>query len=379
VTDYDIVVVGAGVVGLAVAARLAPRGRLLVLERHEGICRETSSRSSEVVHAGLYYPAGSLKATSCVRGRELLVERCAARGIAAPAVGKLVVALHEDELPGLEALARTALANGVPVESLDAATLRRRWPGVPGIQGLWSPNSGIVDSHALAASLEAEARSVGADVVFRSEVVGVEPGWRLAVRSGTDRVEVSARVVVNAAGLGQDRLSALAGLDVDALGLRQHPCKGSWFTIHERHRGRGGPLLYPVGSGGAAGLGVHLCRDVGGGLRLGPDAEWVDGPPFDLRVDPGRRDAFWRAGRRLMPWLEPDDLRPDQAGVRAKLAPPGGGFADFVVREESAAGHPGWVTMAGIESPGLTAALALAEEAERRLADARGWVSGTSD
>mgnify|MGYP002632221232 CR=1 FL=1 len=368
-TDYDFVVVGAGVVGLAVAAGLARRGRLLLVERHDGICRETSSRSSEVVHAGIYYPPGSLKARTCVRGKELLYRRCEERGIAAPTVGKLIVALEASELPRMQHLAERAAANCVPVERLDAADLRRRWPDVPGLAALWSPTTGVVDSHAYAASFEAEARARGADILFRSEVVGVDQGdgHRLTVRCGAEDAAVSARVVVNAAGLGQDRLSAMAGLDLDRLGIRQHPCRGSWFSISERHRGRIGTLLYPVGSASGGGLGVHLCLDVGGGMRLGPDWEWVQGPPFDLEVTDQHRDAFWQAGRRLMPWLERDDLRPDQSGVRAKLVPAAGAFRDFVLREESAEGRPGWVTLAGIESPGLTAAAALAEEVDGLL------------
>lgn len=371
-TDFDIAVVGAGIVGLAVAARLAARGSLLLLERHEGICRETSSRNSEVVHAGIYYPPGSLKARTCVRGRELLYRRCEARDIAAPRVGKLIVALDEGELPRMAALAARSGANGVPLEVLDREDLRRRWPGVPGLAALWSAHTGIVDSHRYAASFEAEARARGADVLLRSEVVAAsfDGVHRLRVRSGDEDAGLSARIVINAAGLGQDRLSERAGLDVDRLGYRQHPCKGHWFAIHERHRGRMSALLYPVGSAEGGGLGVHLCLDVGGGMRLGPDWQWVDGPPFDLSVDPRRADAFWAAGRRLMPWLERGDLRPEMAGIRAKLASRPGEFRDFVVREEAAEGLPGWVTLAGIESPGLTSAAALAEEVEAVLVGA---------
>ncbi len=366
--DYDVVIVGAGIVGLATAARLSATRSVLLLERHDGICRETSSRNSEVVHAGIYYPPGSLKARSCVRGKELLYARCEKHGIEAPRVGKLIVALDAEEAQRLDELEARASANGVSVERVGRGVLQAR--GVPGIEALWSPSTGIVDSHRYAASFEAEARAQGADVVFETEVLSAERvpgGFSLTVQSRGEQLVMRAAAVVNAAGLGQDRLSAAVGIDVDEAGYRQHPCKGSWFTISPRHRGRLDTLVYPVGSAGGGGLGVHLCLDVGGGMRLGPDWAWVDGPPFDLRVDPGKRRAFWEVGRRLLPWLEEADLSPDQSGVRAKLVPGPGLFRDFVLAEESARGLPGWVTVAGIESPGLTAAAALAEEVEGLL------------
>ncbi len=368
--DYDVAVVGAGVVGLAVAARLARLDRSLVLlERHEGICRETSSRNSEVVHAGLYYPTGSLKARTCVAGRRLLYERCDRLGIAAPRIGKLVVAADDSELPDLQALTRKALANGVEgLELLSKSALRAREPQVSGVGALWSPHTGVVDSHAFAASLLAEAEGEGADAVFRAEVLSAEPldggGYRLGTADGA----VTARVVVNAAGLGQPALSAAIGIDPDEPGYAQHPCKGVWFKVADRHRGRLKSLVYPVVEADAAYLGVHICIDVGGGLKVGPDLEWIDGPPFDLTVDPDKRRAFYETAARLLPWLEEEDLSPDQAGIRAKLLPRPG-FADFVVAEESGRGLPGWVTLAGIESPGLTASLALAEEVVRLLVE----------
>lgn len=364
--DYDVAVIGAGIVGLAVAAALArPQRSVLLLERHDGICRETSSRNSEVVHAGLYYEPSSLKARACVRGNELVYERCRRLGIGVSRIGKLVVAAGLDEVPDLEALAARARACGARgVREVTAGELREIEPHVSGACALLSETTGIVDSHGLASSLRAEAEAGGADVALLSEVVGAEPtaggGYRLAVRAGAAVERATARIVVNAAGLGQPDLSVAAGIDLDAAGYRQYPCKGVWFRVADRHRGRLRHLVYPVVRPGDPFLGVHACLDLAGGLRLGPDLEWVAGPPFDLSVDPGRRRAFWESARRLLPWLEEQDLRPDMAGIRAKLLP-GRGFADFVLAEEGARGLPGWITLAGIESPGLTAALALAE------------------
>jgi L-2-hydroxyglutarate oxidase LhgO len=359
--DYDLAIVGAGVVGLATAARLArPDRSLVLLERHEGICRETSSRNSEVVHGGLYYETGSLKARTCVAGRRLLYERCDRLGIKAPRIGKLVVAAEPSELQDLERLTRRARRNGVEgLELLSSHQLREREPQVAGVGALWSPQTGVVDSHAFAASLQAEAENNGADVIFRAPVTHAEPtggGYRL----GTPDASLTARVVVNAAGLGQPALSQAIGIDLDEAGYRQHPCKGVWFGVADRHRGRLNSLVYPVVRRGDASLGVHICIDVAGGLKIGPDLEWIGDPPFDLSVDPSRRRAFFEVAARLFPWLVEEDLSPDMAGVRAKLLP-GRGFADFIVNEESGRGLPGWITLAGIESPGLTASMALAE------------------
>ncbi len=356
--DYDVLVVGAGVVGLACAAALSATRSVLVVERHDGICRETSSRNSEVVHAGVYYPEGSRKALSCVRGRHLLYERCDRLGIASPRIGKVIVALGDSEAAELEGLLARGRANGVEGLTLvDRTELRRLEPGTDGDAALWSPWSGIVDSHRFAASLEAEAEAGGADVLFDANVVGADStagGWDVAVEHGGSRTRVRARAVINAAGLGQPAVSALVGIDA----YPNYACKGVWFAVSPRHRGRVQRLVYPVGRATDGGLGVHICLDVGGGLRLGPDFEWVDGPPFDLYVDPAKRDVFWRAGRRLFAWLEPEDLTPDMAGVRSKPVPGPGMFRDFVVAMDL----PGWITLAGIESPGLTSSLALAEE-----------------
>jgi L-2-hydroxyglutarate oxidase LhgO len=370
VTDFETIVVGAGVVGLAVAARLSARGSLLIVERHDGICRETSSRNSEVIHAGIYYPPGSLKARSCVRGKELLYRRCRIAGIPAPRVGKYIVG-RSDQLSDMEELQRRAGENGAgELELIDARELRRRTAGqVAGGPALWSPTSGVVDSHAYAASFLAEAEANGATLVQNTEVVGVDragSGWSVTTRADGENFAVTAACVVNAAGLGQPRLSRMVGLDLDETGYRQHPCKGDYFAIAPRHRGRIDALVYPVGKATGAGLGVHLTVDTGGSMRLGPDWEYLDPtPPYSLSVDPAKRRQFFEGCAWMFPWLEEVDLTPELSGIRPKLQPPGGPFRDFVVAEESARGLPGWVTLAGIESPGLTAAAALAEEVER--------------
>ena len=361
--DADVGVVGGGVVGLAAAAALARAGRdVLLLERRAGFGQETSSRNSGVIHAGLYYPTGSLKARLCVAGREALTARCERLRIPHRRTGKLVVATTPAEVEALERLRELGTANGVPgLEILDAAALRAREPAVQGLAALWSPATGIVDAHALCDSFAAEAEAHGAVLLRRSEVIGIE------ARAGGHRVEVSdpdgtlSRIecagVVNAAGLAADALVARAGLDPDAMGYRLHPCKGDYFALAPGAPLRLATLVYPVPSG--AGLGIHATLDLAGRLRFGPDAEYVERVHYT--VDAAKAARFAEAAGRYLPGLRPEWLAPDQAGVRPKLAGPGEPFRDFVVAEESAAGLPGLVNCIGIESPGLTAAPAIAE------------------
>lgn len=361
--EVDVAVVGAGVVGLAAAAALARRGRsVVVLERESAIARGTTARNSEVVHAGLYYPEGSLKARTCREGRALLYARCAAWKIPCRRLGKLVVACDASELAELERLADLGRRNGATgLEILDGRAAAALEPAVRAHAALLSPDTGIVDAHAYASSFLAEAERHGAVLCARADLLGVEPapaGHRLVVRLGEVRESLCAAAVVNAAGLDADRVAALAGLDVDALGARIHPCKGDYFALSPGAGLRLDRLVYPVPSG--PGLGIHATLDLGGRIRFGPDAEFVDAPRYD--VDPGKATAFAFAAARYLPRVRAEDLTPDFAGVRPRLAGPGDGFRDFVVAERSAQGLAGWVDLIGIESPGLTAAAALGEE-----------------
>ena len=361
--DVDVVVVGAGVVGLACAAALARAGRsVVVVERHARVGEETTSRNSEVVHAGLYYTPGSLKAELCCAGREALYARCEERGIPHRRTGKLVVATDETEAERLETILERARANGAPgVQLLDGKAAREREPAVRAVAALDSPATGIVDAMAFTLSFAAEAEEHGAQVVLRTEVRGIEAcsgGWR--VEASTDAGEAQAiagSALVNAAGLGCDAVAARAGFDVDACGYRLHPCKGDYFALAPGAPLRLSQLIYPVPAG--PGLGVHATLDLGGRIRFGPDAEYVDSIHYD--VDPGKAQAFAEAARRYLPDLDAAALHPDYAGVRPKLAGPGQSFRDFVVSEESRVGRPGFVNLLGIESPGLTASPAIAD------------------
>lgn len=345
-------VIGAGVVGLACAAELAKRGRSVVLvEQHAGIARETSSRNSGVIHAGLYYTPGSLKARTCVEGRALLYARCAREGIAHRNVGKLVVATNREDEGVLETLRTRGLENGAgDLEMVDPA---EREPDVRACAALFSPASGIVDGHGLAESYANEARRHGAEIVLRTRLRGLSRGrtWHVDTEGPDgEAFELRVETLVNAAGLHADRVAALAGADAP----RHRFCKGDYFTLRHRPTRH---LIYPVPV--HAGLGIHVTLDLGGGFRAGPDTEYVEEPRYD--IDAGKAEAYAEAIRRYLPRVRADDLTPDFAGIRPKLNGPDEPARDFLLLAKDDAVH-----LLGIESPGLTASEALA----RCVADA---------
>jgi len=369
--DYDVVIIGAGVVGLA-CARAAARVRrsVLLVERHASFGQETSSRNSQVVHAGFYYEPTSNKARLCARGNRSLRAYCEARGVPLAPVGKYVVATNDAELPALTALRARAAENGVTLDECDGAAIRNADPEVAVVAGLWSPTTAIVDSHALMAALLADARESGADVAFRHALVGAgaaHGGYELALRQpdGSSST-VTAAHVVNAGGLAADSICELIGMPVDAIGYRQHFVKGSYFRLGARWTGRVRHLIYPVPPRDLAGLGVHLTLEIDGSLRLGPDIEPV-ARDFSYAVDESRRAAFHAAASRFLPALVESDLTPDQAGVRPKRLV-AGGLGDFAIEEERRHGLPGWINLIGIESPGLTSCLEIADEVVALLA-----------
>jgi L-2-hydroxyglutarate oxidase LhgO len=360
---FDVVVVGAGVVGLACAAALAKTGRsVLVLESEPGIARGVTSRNSEVIHAGLYYQADSLKTALCIAGRRQLYAWCEAKRVPHRRLGKLVVATNEAEVGTIEDIHRRATANGVEgLELIGRAALLALEPEVDAQVALHSTVTGIIDAHAFCQSLDAEAESADAVVLFERRVEGLTRrsfGWQVdVVDAEGQREAIDAGCVVDAAGLSSDRVAALAGLDVDALGWRLQLCKGDYFGVAPGTRVRLSRLVYPVPQ--QAGLGIHATLDLAGRIRFGPDTEYVDS--LDFHVDPAKATLFRDAATRYLPGLADAVLVPDYAGIRPKLSGPGQGFRDFVLEEATAHGAPGFVACIGIESPGLTAALAIGE------------------
>jgi L-2-hydroxyglutarate oxidase LhgO len=360
--DTDITVIGGGVVGLAIAARLAPRyPDLVILERHAKHGQETSSRNSEVIHGGMYYPEGSLKARLCVEGNRAIYEICAANDIPHKRCGKIITATEPAELPALDRILATGTANGVTLKRISGDEARALEPNIRSAGALFAPNTGVVSAHGLMDYFFHQATQAGATFQPRSEVVGIEKdpeGYRLAVRSGGTTESFTTERLVSAAGLEADTISALAGIDVDAAGYRLHYCKGSYFSVASAKSRLVSRLVYPVP--GAVSLGTHALVDMAGRMKFGPDAEYLDDRRLDYRVDEGKLHAFAETVRKLVPAIADSDLAPDMSGIRPKLQGKGEPVRDFVIREESDRGLPGFFNLVGIDSPGLTSSPAIA-------------------
>lgn len=359
----DCVVVGAGVVGLAVARALAVRGReTLVLEAESAIGTGTSSRNSEVIHAGIYYPPGSAKAKLCVAGRQRLYAYCEARGIDHRRCGKLIVAADQEQVQALETIAATARANGVDdlrrLTGTEAMTLE---PALNCVAALLSPSTGIVDSHGFMLALRGDLERAGGVIACNSPVIRGRCGRNgIHLEVGADEtIELTAQVVINSAGLhAQDLSRRIEGIPQGSIPPNLY-AKGNYYAL--QGKAPFNRLIYPVPEPG--GLGVHLTLDLAGQAKFGPDVEWVE--KLDYTVDPARAERFYRAIRRYWPGLPDGALRPGYAGIRPKLSGPGAPAADFLIQGPEAHGVRGLVNLYGIESPGLTAALAIAE----RVAD----------
>ncbi len=359
IVDFvDCVVVGAGVVGLAVARSLALCGReVLVLESAAAIGTGTSSRNSEVIHAGIYYPAGSLKASLCVRGRDLLYAYCEARGVGYRRCGKLIVATSAEQVAELGRIAGRARANGVgELELLSAQQAFDLEPALTCEAALLSPQTGIVDSHALMLALQGELEAHGGIVALNSALAHILPTKDAIEIETSDGTRLCTRTLINAAGLNAVALAnRCSGIDTGHL-PQAFFAKGNYFSL--AGRSPFSRLVYPVPEAG--GLGVHLTLDLGGQAKFGPDVEWVLSPE-DLSVSPARGERFYAEVRKYWPALRDGSLQPAYAGVRPKISGPGEPAADFMIAGPQSHGVPGLVNLLGIESPGLTASLAIGE------------------
>ncbi len=365
-TDIDCIVVGAGVVGLAIARALALSGReVMVVEAAEGIGTGTSARNSEVIHAGIYYPAGSLKAKLCVQGRHMLYAYCAEKGVAHKRIGKLIVATSEEEIPKLTDILHKARVNGVDdMELLTAAQAQALEPALFCTAALLSPSTGIIDSHGLMLAYQGDAENAGAQCVFHTPLesgkVRSDGGFELQF-GGAEAMSLSCNVLINASGLHAPTLARrIEGIPESSIPT-EYLCKGSYFTLQTR-----APftrLIYPTPH--HAGLGVHLTLDLGGQAKFGPDTEWIDKVDYD--IDPSRCEGFYEAVRSYWPGMQDGTLSPGYTGIRPKISGPHEPAGDFMIVGPATHGIAGLVNLFGIESPGLTSSLAIAEETLARL------------
>ena len=356
---FQIIIIGAGVVGLAIAERLSRKyPGVLLVEKNHSFGQETSSHNSEVIHAGIYYPPGSKKAIFCREGNTLLYEFCGKNGVAHQKIGKMIVAGDLGEREDLLELKTRAESNDVgDLIFLSQKQIQEMEPDVQADDALFSPSTGIIDSHGLMRCLLLKAQDSGVVVVFRSAITGIKYDgnlYDLTVNGGDYRIKT--KMLINSAGLHADKIAAMAGMDIDKKEYRLKFCKGSYFSmspsLHLRH------LVYPVPVRNHISLGVHATLDLAGRIRFGPDAEYTN--KIDYSVDMTKRAAFHKAVSAYLRGVNMDSLHPDMSGIRPKLQGPEEAYRDFVVQEETGAGYPGLVNLIGIESPGLTSCIPIA-------------------
>lgn len=352
-------IIGCGVVGLAVAAELSQNGDgdIAVFEKHESFGQETSSRNSEVIHAGLYYPPSSLKSRLCVSGNKMLYDYCIRNSVPFKNCGKLVVSTNEEEAKRVLSIYKNASDAGVPsIKLLSGDEAKKIEPGIFALNALYSATTGIIDTHSLMKGLFEDCEKNGAMFSFNSEINSIKKtgdGYIL----NYDKEEIMSEYVINSAGLSSDKVAMLAGFDIDALNYRLHLCKGDYFKVS-------GPayqvkhLVYPPPHEKGYGLGIHATLDLTGHIRLGPDATYVNSINYD--VSPAKRKEFFESANKYLPWLKEESLSPDTAGIRPKLQGENDSFRDFVIKEGSENESRKFINLIGIESPGFTSCLAIA-------------------
>jgi len=367
--EVDITIIGAGVVGLVVSFVLSNLGKeIIVVEKNSSFGQETSSRNSEVIHSGIYYPKNSLKSQTCIRGKELLYDLCSKHNIPHRKLGKLIVASGKDEISRLDSIYKNALECDVKnLQFLDRKRIKELEPDVNAESALLSPDTGIVDSHSLMKFFFNVAKEKNVNFTFSVEVIDIEKKnslYEIIVKEPHgERFSFRTKFVINCAGLWADKVSDFVGIDRDKFGYRIHYCKGQYFRIRDPKKFSITHLLYPPPI--EIGLGIHVTPDLAGGLRLGPDAKYVEDINYD--IEEKERHTFFNSLSGFLRSLEEDDLIPDTAGIRAKLQGKNEDFRDFIIREESEKGFPNFVNLIGIESPGLTSSLAIAEKVQSCL------------
>jgi L-2-hydroxyglutarate oxidase LhgO len=366
-TDYDIIIAGAGVVGLALASELSQKGySILVIEKHPSFGNETSSRNSEVIHAGIYYDNNSLKAKLCVLGNSLLYDWCYENNIPYKRTGKYIIAVNKDEEFRLNDIYRNAIDNqATGLRFADGDEVVANNLGVICTKAIYSANSGIVNSHILMESFINKSTENDCQFAYNHKVKKVEFTDNIFITSVEDtdgeNFTVSSKYFINSAGLGADILAENAGINIDLASYRLKYCKGHYFKIRPGLSGIANNLIYPVPPVNYAGLGVHITLDLSGNLKLGPDTLYLDSREYDYSVSEILAEKFYEAAKRYIPELKLEDISPDQSGIRPKLQGKGEPTRDFIIKDEKEFGLPGFINLIGIESPGLTSCIAIAK------------------
>jgi len=366
--DVNITIIGSGVVGLAIASHLSSKyDNIFVIEKHKLFGQETSSRNSEVIHSGIYYQEGSLKAKLCVRGRELLYKTCREEEIQFNNCGKLIVATVEEELDALNALQEKAIRNNVhDLELLDSNQVRDLEPNISAIKALFSPSTGIVDSHGLMKHFEKTSIINGVNFSYHSEVTDLAKqngGYLINLKDADGNpFSFSSSIVINCAGLESDKTANLLGITDEEYKI--YFCKGEYFRINPPKNRMVNRLIYPVPGQKLVGLGIHSTIDLSGGLKLGPSAFYLNQNEYDYTVNAENSTEFYKSAKKFLPFIEPEDLSPEMAGIRPKIQAPGSNAKDFIIRNEEDKGFRNFINLIGIESPGLTASMAIAEYVE---------------
>ncbi|MHC1758258.1 MAG: NAD(P)/FAD-dependent oxidoreductase [Negativicutes bacterium] len=364
----DVIIVGAGVVGLAVAAELSQSlsdQEIMLMDRHPKFGQDTSSRNSEVIHAGMYYPPNTLKAKLCVEGNPLLYEFCDRFHVPYERLGKLIIAREGNEISAVEGIYIQGVANQVPgLKMLDRNEIATMEPNVTAVAALYSPTTGIIDSHKLMAQLERSAVSNGAMMAYMHKVIGVNrsaDGYEVKfIGPDGQEDELACTWLINCAGLYSDFIPAQLGIDVEAAGYKIYPVKGEYFSVAMSKSKLIAHLIYPPPLKSLKGLGTHITKSLDGRARLGPNVQYVSDRE-DYDVDPAHIDEFYQAARSYLPFIEKDDLQSDMAGMRPKIQAPDAPVADFVICHETDRGLAGFINLVGIESPGLTSCLSIAK------------------
>jgi L-2-hydroxyglutarate oxidase LhgO len=362
--DAEITIIGAGVVGLAIGEKITGEfSSVFLVEKHSTFGLETSSRSSEVIHAGIYYPKGSLKSKLCVEGKRLLYDYCKKFDIPYNNCGKLIVATSEEELSIIGEIRQAALNNGVDdIVVKEKDEISEIEPNIFALRALFSPSTGIIDSHALMKQYETNTLNNGGHIAYGSEVTGIrriKTGYEVTLLDA-DKTTYSftTKILINSAGLTSDKISEMAGMEDDNLKILF--CKGEYFRLNPPKNKLIKRLIYPVPVQNLEGIGIHVTIDMGGGVKLGPDVTWLKSNIYDYKVDASKHEAFFRSAKKFLPFLEKEDIVPEMAGIRPKIQRPGEPLRDYYIMDETVRGCPGFINLIGMESPALTSSIAIA-------------------